>query len=429
MLKKAFSDVFTAVAGIMTAVLLMVSAVLCGAALMAFVKIELDALPVSADGEYIYDDDGILQSSRGEFSPLSYIDKEQLEKAPKPSLTTFHGTFSEAVFLSVTKTADGNYRLLVGDPKTFNDYFLNVMIIAVLTDLFGICIIFITIYFLTKRFIAPIEEMTVKVSEFENGDFSARVKVESDSEIGFLAESLNRMATKIEQNEDDRKAFIANVSHELRTPMTTISGFVDGILDGTIEPENCERYLLLVSNETKRLSRLVTNMLFLSSFDSGKMTVKRKEFDILPMFITVLTHFRDEIIRKNITVNAPECSEFMITGDVDLINQVIFNLFENAVKFTKEDGEIDITFTAGEAENSVRIRNSGSGLNPDEITKVFERFYKADASRGKDKYGAGLGLSIVSGIMRLHEGKLVVRSEPEKFTEFDITLPNNVDNG
>jgi signal transduction histidine kinase len=275
----------------------------------------------------------------------------------------------------------------------------------------------------TKRFIAPIEEMTIKVVEFEAGDYSVRMQIDNDNEIGFLADSLNRLADNIEQTEDDRKAFVANVSHELRTPMTTISGFIDGILDETIPPEDADRYLKLVSTETKRLSRLVNNMLFLSAFDAGKMPVNAAEFDILPEFLTVLMHFRESIVRKNITVNAPDLLEFNVFGDVDLINQVIFNLIENAVKFTEEDGSIDIMLSSGDSEKIIKIRNSGGGLRSDEITKVFERFYKTDASRGKDRYGSGLGLSIVSGIIRLHKGKLIVRSEPEKFTEFEVVLP------
>jgi signal transduction histidine kinase len=285
-------------------------------------------------------------------------------------------------------------------------------------------VIFVVVYFVAKRFISPIEEMTEKVAAIESGDFSARVPVESDSEIGFLADSLNRMADTIEHTENERSAFIANVSHELRTPMTTISGFIDGIMDGTIPEEEHDKYLKQVSTETKRLSRLVTNMLTLSAYDAGKMDIKHSRFDILPEFLNVLTHQRDELIKKNITVNAPERTEFYVTGDPDLLSQVIYNLIENAVKFTETDGEIDITFNESEHDSTIRIKNTGAGLRADEITRVFDRFYKADASRGKDKYGAGLGLSIVSGIIKLHQGKLIVKSEPDKFTEFEITLFN-----
>jgi signal transduction histidine kinase len=423
-MKKAFSDIFAAVAGVTTAVLLIVSAVLCGTALMAFVKAEFGELTHETDAEYVYSDEGVLRSSRGEYAPPSYIDGEKLEGAPTPALTTLYGSFTEPVFMSITHAANG-YIIRVNSPADFNAYLLDIILSAVVADTLGIVVIFAVVYFVTKRFIAPIEDMTVKVAEFESGDYSARVKVDSDSEIGFLADSLNRMVTTIEQTEDDRKAFIANVSHELRTPMTSISGFIDGILDGTIDPADTERYLNLVSVETKRLSRLVTNMLSLSAFDAGKMELKRTRFDLLPEFLTILTHFRDEIIKKNITINAPDYTVFLVTGDADLISQVLFNLVENAVKFTDQDGEIDISLLSSPSSSSIRIKNTGGGLRSDEISKVFERFYKTDVSRGKDKYGAGLGLSIVSSIIKLHKGKLVVRSEPEKFTEFEVTLPNS----
>ncbi|MDR0974810.1 MAG: HAMP domain-containing histidine kinase [Ruminococcus sp.] len=421
-MKKSFSDIFSAVASVTVAVMLIVSAVLCGTALAAFVKTEYLKLSGETDGEYTYSLDGVLKLSRGEYVLPAYIEDERLEGTRVPSLTTFYGIFDEPVFIDIIGTADG-YIIKVNSADAYNAYLLQIVLSAVFADLFGIAVIFIAVYFVTKRFISPIEEMTVKVAEFESGDFSARVKVDSDSEIGFLADSLNRMATTIEQTEDDRKAFIANVSHELRTPMTSISGFIDGILDGTIDDIDIDRYLRLVSVETKRLSRLVTNMLSLSAFDAGKMSLKRSRFDILPDLLTILTHFRDQIIKKNITINATEISEFTVTGDTDLLNQVFFNLIENAVKFTDQDGEITITLSSTDSDVSISIRNTGGGLRADEITKVFERFYKTDPSRGKDKYGAGLGLSIVSNIIKLHQGKLIVRSEPEKFTEFEITLP------
>ncbi|MDR0943106.1 MAG: HAMP domain-containing histidine kinase [Ruminococcus sp.] len=426
MLKKTFSDIFTAVAGITTAVLLLVSAVLCGTALIAFENTEFERLiSEPSDAAFFYDLSGRLLYTEREFdgiNPPMYINPEALEKDTSPSLSTVSGSFPVSVFHAVTPAPDG-YRLIANSALIYNEFALGLVTATVLAVLFGVALIFIAVYFVTKRFIAPIEEMTIKVVEFEGGDYSVRMQIDNDNEIGFLADSLNRLADNIEQTEDDRKAFVANVSHELRTPMTTIAGFIDGILDNTIPPEDSERYLSLVSVETKRLSRLVNNMLFLSAFDAGKMPVNAEEFDILPEFLTVLMHFRDAINRKNITVNAPEYREFTVHGDVDLLNQVIFNLIENAVKFTEDDGVIDILLTSNDSEKSIKIRNSGGGLRSDEITKVFERFYKADASRGKDRYGSGLGLSIVSGIVRLHKGKLIVRSEPGNFTEFEIALP------
>jgi signal transduction histidine kinase len=443
-MKKAFSDIFTSVAGVTIAVLLVVSAVLCGTALTAFeISVENRLLTAAAaavpeydlsggvsavlnadaDAVAFYGADGFALFKSGTLASPDFIAPGELQGARLPELSTFLGNFHEPVFYSVTPKS-GGYLLLADSTAFFGSFVKRVLLIAAVTVILGICLVLVVVYFMAKRFISPIEEITTKAAQFESGDFAARISITGDSEIGYLADSLNRMAATIEQTENDRNAFIANVSHELRTPMTTISGFIDGVLDGTIVPEEQGKFLRLVSNETKRLSRLVTNMLSLSSFDAGKMSIVKHRFDVLPEFLTVLTHFADEINRKNITVNAPESEEFFINGDADLLGQVIFNLVENAVKFTEEGGSITISFAEAYTENAVRIRNTGGGLRSDEITKVFERFYKADESRGKDKYGAGLGLSIVSSIIKLHAGKLIVRSEPEKFTEFEITLPN-----
>lgn len=283
-------------------------------------------------------------------------------------------------------------------------------------------LVFIAIYAAVKHLMTPIKEMTFAAKRFGDGDFSDKLYVPEDNEFGFLANSLNEMASSLEAIEENRKSFISNVSHELRTPMTTIGGFVDGILDGTIPKEKHNYYLKIVSEEVDRLARLVTSMLNISKYEAGEMKMTKKEFNLMPLVVKVLLMFEQRIDAKHVDIRGIDQSKFIVNADSDLMQQVLYNLVENAVKFVDEGGYIEFSFEENEGSSIIRIRNSGDGLKANEISKVFDRFYKADASRGIDKTGVGLGLSIVRSIIKLHDGKILVRSEPNSFVEFEIMI-------
>ncbi|MGN1303708.1 MAG: ATP-binding protein [Oscillospiraceae bacterium] len=283
-------------------------------------------------------------------------------------------------------------------------------------------LVFIAIYAAVKHLMTPIKEMTFAAKRFGDGDFSDKLYVPEDNEFGFLANSLNEMASSLEAIEENRKSFISNVSHELRTPMTTIGGFVDGILDGTIPKEKHNYYLKIVSEEVDRLARLVTSMLNISKYEAGEMKMTKKEFNLMPLVVKVLLMFEQRIDAKHVDIRGIDQSKFIVNADSDLMQQVLYNLVENAVKFVDEGGYIEFSFEEKEGSSIIRIRNSGDGLKANEISKVFDRFYKADASRGIDKTGVGLGLSIVRSIIKLHDGKILVRSEPNSFVEFEIMI-------
>lgn len=283
-------------------------------------------------------------------------------------------------------------------------------------------LVFIAIYAAVKHLMTPIKEMTFAAKRFGDGDFSDKLYVPEDNEFGFLANSLNEMASSLEAIEENRKSFISNVSHELRTPMTTIGGFVDGILDGTIPKEKHNYYLKIVSEEVDRLARLVTTMLNISKYEAGEMKMTKKEFNLMPLVVKVLLMFEQRIDAKHVDIRGIDQSKFIVNADSDLMQQVLYNLVENAVKFVDEGGYIEFSFEENEGSSIIRIRNSGDGLKANEISKVFDRFYKADASRGIDKTGVGLGLSIVRSIIKLHDGKILVRSEPNSFVEFEIMI-------
>lgn len=284
-------------------------------------------------------------------------------------------------------------------------------------------IVFAAIYAAVKHLTMPVKEMTLAANRFVDGDYSAKLYIPEDNELGFLANSINEMAASLKAAEENRKMFVSNVSHELRTPMTTIGGFVDGILDGTIPEEKHEYYLRIVSEETERLSRLVRSMLNISKYEAGETELDKERFDLMPDIMKTLQCFENRISEKNIEIQGVnEHRHFFINADEDLMRQVIYNLAENAVKFVNNGGYIRFEFEQNESKSVIRIRNSGVGLKSDEISRVFDRFYKTDPSRGIDKTGVGLGLPIVSSIIKLHGGTVQVCSEPDSFVEFEIIL-------
>ena len=283
---------------------------------------------------------------------------------------------------------------------------------------------FVVIYISTMRILKPIKMMSEAARSLSRGDFSKRVYCKGDDEIAELAKSFNQMTDSLVQLESMRRSFVANVSHELRTPMTTIGGFIDGILDGTIPPEKHGYYLSIVSDEVKRLTRVVQSMLSLSRLESGEQEIKKTEIDIYRTVCEVLISQEKQIVEKNISVIGLEDYEkILLTADKDLLYQVVFNLIDNAIKFTSTDGYIKIGFEANESKVKLFVRNSGEGIAEKDLPKVFERFFKVDKSRSADKKSSGLGLYIVKSIIDLHKGTITVRSVVGEYTEFEVVIP------
>ena len=243
--------------------------------------------------------------------------------------------------------------------------------------------------------------------------------------VAELATALNAMAVSLSSVEGMRRSFVANVSHELKTPMTTIAGFIDGILDGTIPDEKRNYYLKIVSNEVKRLSRLVRSMLDLSRIDSGELKINPVRFDMTEVVCTALLSFERRIDEKRIDiVGLGDCPRMEVQGDFDLLGQVLYNLLDNAVKFTNEGGTIAIHLEKKDGRVYCAVRNSGEGVPSHEMPRLFERFYKSDKSRSLDKNGVGLGLYIVKTVINLHQGEIMVRSVEGEYTEFAFWLPD-----
>lgn len=343
-------------------------------------------------------------------------------------VTNLSGYYEENYFLVGQKLELINkpYYMFSMFPAEKFDEFLNMQIKSFLMTAGIIMVIAMLItYLVVRKIIKPIKEMTSATERFGKGDFSEKLKIYSDDELGRLAVGLNDMAYSLSQLENTRKSFIANVSHELKTPMTTIGGFVDGILDGTIPKEKHEQYLKIVSEEVSRLARLVRSMLNIAKYETGEVELKVEAFDICQLAIKTLFLFEHKINDRNIEIIGLRTDPIYVEADIDLVQQILYNLIENAVKFVNESGSITFSFEIQEGKVFVSIRNTGEGLANDELPKVFDRFYKTDESHGKDKTGVGLGLAIVRSIINLHGGQIRVKSTKGEFTEFAFSLPSS----
>ncbi len=307
--------------------------------------------------------------------------------------------------------------------KQMTVFFKDLFRLLLVCEIIVLAITFILVYFITRQFSQPLQNMSVVAQKIGKGDFSLRIPVTSDDEIGELAKSLNKMSDSLSTLENSRRSFVANVSHELKTPMTSIGGFIDGILDGTIPPDKQDYYLKIVSDEVNRLSRLVRSMLNLSKIEAGETKIQYSDFNIVDTMCDSVFSFEKSIEAKNLFIEGLDRDKLIIKADRDMIHQVIYNLTENAVKFANENGYISYDCKAQNNMAYISIRNSGDGLTKEEITHIFDRFYKTDKSRGLDKTGVGLGLNIVQMIVKLHGGQISVKSVLGEYTEFTVALP------
>lgn len=306
-----------------------------------------------------------------------------------------------------------------------SDYIPTFMGLVILVILVAAALIFILSAVYAYNTTRPLKQMAEAAKRFAVGDFESRGHIKSNDEIGELAAAFNEMADSLASSEGMRRNFIANVSHELKTPMTTIAGYIDGILDKTIPENEQEFYLGIVSQEIKRLNRLVTSMISLSKIDSGEITVKKAPFVIQDTAFNVLLNFESEIEKHGFSIEGlDENEDITVYGDSDLIHQVLYNLVENAVKFTNEKGYIRFGFTRKSNRVYVYVENSGEGILPEDLRLIFDKFYKADKSRSKSKKSMGLGLYIVRSIILLHGGNITVESEPGKYSRFIFWIPD-----
>jgi len=283
----------------------------------------------------------------------------------------------------------------------------------------------VAVYFITEKIIGPLRDMSDMARSFAAGNFEVRVPVRGHDEVAELATAFNNMAGSLSRLEIMRNTFMANVSHDLRTPMTTISGFIDNILSGAVPPEKQPYYLDLIRTEVQRLARLVASLLDISRIQAGDRKFEMKPFDVCEMARLILISFEQKIERKKLDVTF-DCDEerITVTADRDAIYQILYNICDNAVKFSREGGALSVSLRATEDDRvCVSVYNEGVGIAAEDLPYVFERFYKADKSRGLDKSGVGLGMFIAKTIIEAHHEKIWVESEEGQWCRFSFTLP------
>ena len=391
---------------------------------------------------FISDANGkIILCSCGDFSqngscehseiPLNQDYLSEISKDNEFALTTMNGRYDNFRYVSskeIHRDVLGTTWYVIASATTISmtETLKLLLRIYAFSAIIPLLLMFVAEYVLTYRLTKPLKYMSVAARSIAKGDFSHRIPVMSDDEIGELSVLFNKMSDSLSRTEMVRRSFISNVSHELKTPMTTISGFIDGIIDGTIDDNRRDYYLKIVSDEIKRLSRLVQSMLSIAKLESDERKINLTEFDLADLMLTVIVSMEQKITDKNLSVEGLEdLSHTVINADKDLIYQVVFNLIDNAVKYSDNDGCIMLSSHRISEKLEFTVRNTGNGIPPEDIPHIFERFYKADKSRSGNKDSLGLGLYITKTIVDLHDGDISVSSEQGSYTEFKVSLPVN----
>lgn len=339
----------------------------------------------------------------------------------------YYNQFSYDV-LSVHAPIIGNYTthgyVVIHIPMSYllierNDI-LNIVYLTAAV-VFGLSLIILLVF--TKNVYFPLKKITAGANEYAQGNLSHHIGVDTRDEMGYLAATLNYMSDELSKMEDYQKTFIANVSHDFRSPLTSIKGYLEAILDGTIPPEMYNKYLTRVITETERLNKLTQGMLTLNTLDS-KGYLNRTSFDINRVIKDTAASFEGTCSEKNINFELIFSNNIqMVYADLGKIQQVLYNLIDNAIKFSHEDSTIYIQVSGKYEKYFISIKDTGIGIPKDCLKKIWERFYKSDLSRGKDKKGTGLGLSIVREIIQAHGENIDVVSTEGVGTEFIFSLP------
>ena len=340
---------------------------------------------------------------------------------------TFFGFYKEE-HLSVLAPIVTNYRtngyVVIHVPEStisaeaaaqLNISYLELLILLLLS--------LIILIFFTEIVYIPLRKITKATEQYAAGNMHYRFSVDSEDEMGYLAASLNYMASEIARQEDDQKKFIANVSHDFRSPLTSIRGFLTAMLDGTIPTGMHEKYLRVVLNETERLTKLTNGLLTLNNLNMNGMLLQRTDFDINDTIRSVAASFEQTCREKSVQIDLVLLGNVLyVNADRDKIEQVLYNLVDNAVKFSHRDSAVKIETSERHSKVFVSVKDSGIGIPKDDQKLIFDRFYKTDLSRGKDKKGTGLGLSIVREILRAHDENINVISTEGVGSEFIFSL-------
>lgn len=344
------------------------------------------------------------------------------------SIGTYYGQFSSDV-LSVSAPITGNFNtygyIVIHLPMKLiteeQNGILNIMYITA-AILFGLSLIILL--FFTKTVYLPLKKITYAATEYAAGNLSYNISLHTQDEMGYLANTLNYMAMELNKMEEYQHKFIANVSHDFRSPLTSIKGYVEAMTDGTIPPEMHEKYLKIILFETERLTDLTQDLLTLNEFDTKNILLTKEVFDIHEMIKNVAAAFEGTCTQKKISIELLFATKYLnVTADKRKIQQVLYNLLDNAIKFSETDSTVTIETTERGDKIYTSVKDYGIGIPRNALNKIWERFYKTDLSRGKDKKGTGLGLAIVKEAIQAHGENINVVSTEGVGTEFIFSLP------
>ncbi len=339
----------------------------------------------------------------------------------------FKGIFAEPM-LSVVVRIPYNYSIKgyvcihipMDSIRSESIYYIDFVNICYLVFLVILLIIFFIIYYIT---VFPVRRITKVCSEYAKGNFEEPMELRTNDEYRDLANGVKYMADELRNLDDYQKKFVANISHDFRSPLTSIRGYAEAMRDGTIPYELQNKYLDIILFETERLTKLTTNLLALNSFDNKGTLLEVSSFDINAVIRKTAATFEGQCTKKRIVLNLEfSARETLVDADIDKIQQVLYNLIDNAIKFSNADSTIKVTSEEKGSKVLISVKDHGIGIPKDSIKKIWERFYKTDSSRGKDKKGTGLGLSIAREIIASHNENINVVSTEGVGTEFIFSL-------
>ncbi len=389
--------------------------------------LDADIVITNTHGEVIYATNADITEINQKYMPSVNSDKHIRERA------RLNGIYKNPVYVVGLPIHYGGNNIgamfFYLDLLPINRSVLMFGLFFLIVSIFGFTFAFRLVYRQARKISSPIVEINNAVLDISAGNFKKRIPVRSNDEIGQLSSAFNLMADLLQKLDNTRSAFVSDVSHELRTPMTSISGFIQGILDGTIPPEREKEYLKIVLDETKRLTKLVQDMLEMSKLESSEYKLNVSVFDINEFIRRCIIEMEQVISDKGLDIDVDFSKEVIkVCADADNIKRVFINLIDNALKFSYPNTTIKIKTQTGKSKVLVSVGNFGEGISEKDLKNIFNRFYKADKSRSINKYGAGLGLSFVKNIITLHNQNIWVKSTEAKpgsdvkYTEFTFTL-------
>lgn len=344
------------------------------------------------------------------------------------SIGNFFGSFDEDV-LSVSAPITEDYRVkgYVVIHKSLNaimDFTNQLLNISYIMMLILFLLSLIILFFFTQMVYIPLRKITKATEQYAAGNLHYQFQVDSNDEMGYLAASLSYMASELAKGDDNQKKLVANVSHDFRSPLTSIKGYSEAMLDGTIPPEMASKYLGVIKDESDRLIKLTNNLLTLNNLNTEGMILDITDFDINEIIRKTVATFEGTCRNKRISLRLVLTGEELyVKGDVGKIQQVLYNLLDNAIKFSNKDSSIKLETQEKHNKVLISVKDQGIGIPKESVRLVFDRFYKTDISRGKDKKGTGLGLSITREIIRAHGENINVISTEGEGSEFFFTLP------